>query len=337
MEPSSTPLRWGFIATGGIADQAARDLALVDGATLHAVSSRALARAEAFAGEHGADRAYGSHLELLADPDVDAVYVATPHAQHHMVVSDAIAAGKPVLVEKAFTCTFRAAEDLVRRARAAGVFMMEAMWVRFQPGIAAMRAMIAEGVIGEIRSVHADLGFVNDRDLPRLIDPAAGGGVVLDCGVYLVSFAQWLLGAPTTVHASGVLGPTGVDVEAGLLLGFPDGAHAVLSCSFTSDSPGRLTIVGTAGHIVVEPRFQHSPAIRIARRGEHVEIVHNPLTGTGLAHEFEHVAACVRDGLPESPVMPLDDTLQVMAVLDTACDQLGTPHVDQGFDPTGSA
>ncbi len=197
-----------------------------------------------------------------------------------------------------------------------------------------MRALIADGGIGEIRSVHADLGFVNDRDLPRLVEPSAGGGVLLDCGVYLVAFAQWLLGTPTSVAVHGLIGPTGVDIEAGMLLGFADGAHAILSCSFTSDSPGTVTIVGTAGHIVIEPRFHHTPGIRVSRRGAGTLRLDNQLIGSGLAHEFIHVAECLRASRSESPIMPLDDTLAVMAVLDDAVEQVGSPHRDEGFTPT---
>lgn len=325
-------VRWGFIATGWISGDAARDLGNAPGAVRHAVASRSLDRARAFAAEHGFARAYGAYGDLLADPDVDAVYVATPHAQHWAVAAQAIAAGKPVLVEKAFTCGHGAAMDLVGRARASGVFVMEAMWNRFQPGVAELHRSVSAGEIGEVRAVHADLGYVNERtDLPRLVDPANGGGAILDVGVYPVSLAQWFLGTPDRVAATGLIGPTGVDVEAGLVLGYPGGAHATASCSFTSDSPGQATIVGTDGHAVIEPRMHHPSRIRIHRRGAEPEVIENPLGGHGLWHEFAHVGWCLAEGLAESPVMPLDDTLGVMATLDAACDQVGTPHVDEGF------
>ena len=327
------PIRWGIVATGGIAAQAVADLALLRDAQTVAVASRTHARAAAFAAEHDIPRAYGSYEEIVHDPEVDAIYVATPHAQHYTISRQAIEAGKPLLIEKAFTCTHAAAADLVGRARKNNVFVMEAMWMRFQPGIHQMRTMIEQGVIGEVRWIQGDLGFVNDIDLPRLVDPAAGGGILLDCGVYLVQLSQWLLGRPSTVTATGRLGETGVDVEAGVLLGYAEGAHAALSCSFTSDCPGAVTIVGTEGHITIEPRFHHTSAIRIARRGTAVQVLANPLIGTGLAHEFDHVGQCLRAGLAESPIMPLDDTLDVMAILDVAVDMVGAPHVDEGFTP----
>lgn len=229
-------LRWGFLGTGAIAALVADDLVLVEGATWFAVASRTADRAATFAAAQGFERSYGSYAELLADPEVDVVYVATPHAQHHAVTSAVLAAGKPVLVEKAFTCTAAAARDLVEQATAAGVFMMEAMWTRFVPTIVQVRQWLADDAVGRVRQVQADLGFVAPYDpAHRLFDPAQGGGALLDLGVYPVSFAQLVLGAPSTVHALGVLAENGVDVEGGLLLGHADGAQAVLSVSLTSD------------------------------------------------------------------------------------------------------
>jgi predicted dehydrogenase len=324
--------RWGVLATGGIAATVSRDLALVEGAELTAVASRDLGRAQAFAAEHGFATAYGSYEELLADPDVDVVYVATPHAQHHAVTSAALAAGKPALVEKAFTCSLAAADDLVRQAREAGLFVMEAMWTRFQPGVVRLRELVADGVIGEIRSVTADLGFVQPFDPKhRLYDPAQGGGALLDLGVYPVSFAQMLLGTPTRLQATATINELGTDSEAAILLDHPSGAFAQLSCTLLGDSPGRATIVGTQGRITVEPRFHHPHRIVVERQGEEAQVLDNPITGRGYAHQMEHVAACLRDGLTESPVMPLDDTLTVMAVLDEALEAVGAPHVDEGF------
>lgn len=326
------PTRWGIVATGAIAAQIAADLDHVPGARKVAVASRDLARARVFATEHGIERAYGSHAELFADDEVDVVYVATPHAHHHAVASEAIAAGKPLLVEKAFTCSAAATNDLVAQARAAGVFVMEAMWLRFQPGLVRLKQLVDSGAIGEIRAVHADLGFPSQAPAThRLLDPRQGGGALLDCGVYVVSFAQWLLGAATSIAVTGRLGPTGVDVEAGLLLGYPGERHAVLSCSLASASPGQAAVVGTEGRIIVPPRFHHPATIRLERLGHAPEVIDNPLTGHGYAHELEHVARCLAAGDRESSVMPLGDTVEVMRVLDHALQALGAPHVDAGF------
>ncbi len=332
---SDHTLRWGILATGAIAALIAEDLDHVSGARKVAVASRDLERAKGFADRFGVERPYGSHQELLADPEVDAVYIATPHAHHHQVTSAAVAAGKHVLVEKAFTCSLAAAEDLVSRIRGAGVFGMEAMWTRFQPGLARAHELVADGAIGEVRAVQADLGFPTAAAAShRLLDPAQGGGALLDLGVYPVSFAQWFLGRAETVRAVGRFGPSGVDVEAGLLLSYPGDRHAVISCGLTSASPGQAAIVGTAGRIVVPPRFHHPSQVRLERVDHEPEIIENPLIGRGYSHELMHMAECVAHGRTESPVMPLNDTLAVMRVLDTALEQLGAPHVDQGF-PAG--
>ncbi len=330
---TDTALKWGFLATGAIAATVATDLAGTGAVHRFAVASRDVGRARAFADRHGFERSYGSYDELLADPDVDAVYVATPHGQHHAVTSRVLAAGKPVLVEKAFTCSLAAGQDLARQARAGGVFAMEGMWARFQPAMVALRQLVADGAIGDVRAVHADLGLVAPFDPShRLFDPALGGGALLDVGVYVVSFAQMLLGSPSSVAATGQVARTGVDLEAGLLLGYDSGAHAVLSCSLGAESPGRGAVIGTKGRILVEPRFHHTPRIRLERPGQEPVVIENALQGRGFGPQFEHVADCLAQGLTESPVMPLDDTLSVLTTLDAALEQLGVPHLDEGFE-----
>lgn len=325
-------LRWGFLGTGTIAAVVADDLALVEGSERFAVASRTADRASRFAAAHGFEGSYGSYSELLADREVDVVYVATPHAQHHAVTSAALAARKPVLVEKAFTCTAAAARDLVEQAGAAGLFMMEAMWTRFVPTTVQVQRWLDEGAVGDVRQVHADLGFAAPYDpAHRLFDPAQGGGALLDIGVYPVSFAQMVLGTPTTVQAVGVLAENGVDLEDALLLGHADGAQALLSASLTSDGPGRAVIVGTEGRITLEPRFHHASRVVLERRGHDPVVAEPPITGRGYAHQMAHVAQCLAEGLGESPLMPLADTLTVMDTLDRALDLVGSPHVDEGF------
>ncbi len=325
-------LRWGFLGTGTIAAIVADDLAPVDGASRFAVASRTSDRASNFAAAHGFERSYGSYAELLADPEVDVVYVATPHAQHHAVTSAVLAAGKPVLVEKAFTCTAAAARDLVEQAGDAGLFMMEAMWTRFIPTIVQVRQWLDDEAVGRVRQVQADLGFAAPYDpVHRLFDPAVGGGALLDIGVYPVSFAQMVLGAPTTVQAVGVLAENGVDVEDSLLLAHADGAQALLSATLTSDSPGGAVIIGTEGRITLEPRFHHPTRVVLERRGHDPVVAEPPTTGRGYAHQMAHVAQCLAEGRGESPVMPLADTLTVMDTLDRALDIVGSPHIDEGF------
>lgn len=324
------PVRWGVVGPGRIAANVMRDLAAMPDGQLHAVASRSPERAAAFAAEHGAAVSYGSYAELLADPDVDVVYVATPHRQHHGIALAAIEAGKHLLVEKAFTVTLAGACEVVDRARARGVFVMEAMWTRFQPAVVRLRELVAEGAIGEVRSVRADLGLRVPFDpADRLWDPAQGGGALLDLGVYPTSWLQMVLGGtPAALDVAGVTGPNGVDAESTLLWRTDDGRHGVGTCSLLSPLPGQAAVFGTEGWIEVPPRFHHPDRVVLHRTAggrsvESSEEVVRPATGTGYSHELDEVHRCLRGGLTESPTMPLDDTLAVMSVLEQSLHTLG--------------
>ena len=324
-----TEIRWGVVGPGRIAESVVGDLPLVDGARAVAVASRSAERAEAFAGRHGIERAYGSYAEILADPDVDVLYVATPHPQHHAIAMAALRAGKALLVEKAFTATTAGAAEVVDLARQTGVFAMEAMWTRFQPAVVAVRELVADGAIGEVRSVQADLGIARDYDpSDRLFDLALGGGALLDLGVYVVSFAQMLLGTPSRVVAAGSLFPSGADAEAALLLDHGDGRTATLTTSLRQALPGQARVFGTTGWIDVLPRFHHPTTIVLHRGGAEPETIARKPIGGGYAHELIEVTACLRAGRSESAVMPLADTLAVQTVLGEAAEQLGVRHAE---------
>ena len=324
---STGTVRWGVVGPGRIAQNVVRDFPQVPGAALVAVASRSAERAQTFADEHQVPAAYGSYGEVVAADDVDALYIATPHPQHHAVALAAIAAGKAVLVEKTFTATVAGAEEVVAAARQHRVFAMEAMWTRFQPAIVAARELIADGAIGEVRQVQADLGVDRPFDpSDRLYDPAQGGGAMLDLGVYVVSFAQHFLGTPDRVAVTGSLAPTGVDAEAGLLLGYDDGRAAALLVSIRHHTPGAARIQGTQGWIEVQPRFHHPRTIVLHRRGHDPETLTRTPTGGGYAHELAEVTEGVLAGRTESAVMPLEDTLAVQRVLNEACEQLGVVH-----------
>jgi predicted dehydrogenase len=318
------PTRWGIAGLGRIAALVARDFPHVPDAELVAVGSRSADRAEAFAREHGAARAHGSYRELIADPEVDVVYIATPHPQHHAIALAAIRAGKAVLVEKAFTATLAGAEEVVAEARARRVFAMEAMWTRFQPPVVRARELIAEGAIGSVLAVQAELGIKRDFDpADRLFARELGGGALLDLGVYVVSFAQMVLGTPRSVHTVGALERNGVEASATLLLGWDDGRSAALTTSLHSPMPGGARIFGSEGWIDVPPRFHHPKRVVLHRDGVDPEEFELPPLGAGYSHELIEVTECVRAGETESSVMPLDDTLAVMGVLDQAGTQLG--------------
>ena len=320
-------IRWGIVGPGRIAAGVVQDFPHTPGARAVAVASRSLDRAQAFADKYGLDRAYGSYAEIMGDSEIDALYIATPHPQHHAIAVAALNAGKAVLVEKTFTATVAGAIDIIETARRTQVFAMEAMWTRFQPAIVQARELIADGAIGEVRQVQADLGVDRPYDpTDRLFDPAQGGGAMLDLGVYLVSFAQHFLGVPDRVHVNGSLAPTGVDVEAGVLLGYDDGRAATVLMSLRGATPGAARIQGTDGWIEVPPRFHHPHRIVLHRRGREPETIVRPPNGTGYSHELVEVSECIRAGRTESAIMPLDDTLAVQRILNQACEALGVIH-----------
>ena len=312
MEEADMSVRWGIAGPGRIAAELAESFSQVDNGELVAVGSRSPQRAREFADRFGLPRVHGSYQALCEDPEVDAVYVATPHAQHAEIALAAIAAGKAGLVEKSFTCTVADTEQVIEAARAAGVFCMEAMWTRFTPGVVELRRLLADGAIGELHGVHGDLTAFRAFDpTDRLFDPALGGGAMLDLGVYVLSFAQHLLGTPDVVHATGTLLPNGVDGSFSVLLGYDDGRSATLSGGLTGYGPGRMMLTGSDGWVDVHPRFHRSASLTVWRGKEPQTLDFD----SGYHHEVIHVGQCLADGLTESPVMPLADTLAVQRLM----------------------
>lgn len=339
---SETPIRWGIVSAGGIANTVTSDLQAMPGGRAVAVASRDLGRAQAFAERHGIERAYGSYAELFADDEVDVVYVATPHRQHHAIARAALLAGKPALVEKAFTVTVAGAEDIIELARSQRLFVMEAMWTRFVPLVVHLCEIIADGAIGDVRSIRADLGSVNEPDpTHRFWDLAQGGGALLDMGVYPVAFAQMLLGEPTRVQVSGTVASTGVDAEIALLTEYAGGAHALLESAITSDLPGVASIIGTAGRIDVTARFHHTQRLILRRRGLDDLVIDaaGPLAtvGRGYTHELQEVHDCLRAGRLESARMPWADTLASMRTMEQALHALDIVHTEDPAAMTEAA
>ena len=313
----SAPLRWGIIGTGSIARTFASDIRLIDEGVVAAVGSRSQASADAFGDEFDVANRHGSYEALVADPEVDAVYVATPHPMHYDNASLALEHDKPVLVEKAFTMTGVQARGLVSVARSKGLFMMEAMWTRFLPHVVAVRELLAEGALGEIVSVSADHGqwFVKDPT-SRLFAPELGGGALLDLGVYPVSFASMVLGTPSRVTAMITPTFTGVDGQTSMLFGYESGAQAVLTCTLLARSPTRASIVGTEARIDVNGDFYAPSAFTLApRNGEvtHYEFAH---LGRGLHYQAAEGARCIADGQTESTIMPLDESVAIIETME---------------------
>ncbi|AZS87633.1 Gfo/Idh/MocA family oxidoreductase [Streptomyces griseoviridis] len=323
-------VRWGILATGGIA--AAFTGALVDlpDAEVVAVASRTEASAKGFAERFGIPRAYGDWASLAADDDVDVVYVATPHSAHRAAAGLCLEAGRNVLCEKAFTLNAREAEELVALARGRGSFLMEAMWMYCHPLVRRLKALVDDGAIGEVRTVQADFGLAGPfPPSHRLRDPAQGGGALLDLGVYPVSFAQLLLGEPSEVVARAVLSDEGVDLQTGTVLSFDSGALATLHCSLTGGTPVAASITGSAGRIDVPDGFFFPERFVVHRDGrDPEEFTADPADGPRdtLRHEASEVMRALRAGERESPLVPLDGTLAVMRTLDTIRERIGVRY-----------
>jgi predicted dehydrogenase len=324
----SEPIRWGILATGTIAHHFVRDLLDMPDAEVTAVGSRSQEAADRFAGEHGIPRAYGSWKALAEDPDVDVVYVATPHSAHHAATLACLAAGKAVLCEKPFTLDLAQAEELVETARGAGVFLMEAMWMRCFPAIHSVCGLIADGAIGNVTTVQADFGLAGlFEPTHRLRARELGGGALLDLGVYPVSFAQIILGAPVGIEARARLTPEGVDENTAMIFEYASGALATLNCSLVGDTPRTAVVTGTRGRIELPRNFYRPTGFTVVRGDAAAEYIPTPFEGLGYHFEAAEVHRCLREGLTESPVVPLNETLAVMATLDAVREKIDVTYV----------
>ncbi|GAA1523328.1 Gfo/Idh/MocA family oxidoreductase [Streptomyces albidochromogenes] len=312
------PVRWGILATGPMAAAFTEDLATVPEAEVLAVGSRSERSAAVFADRHAIPRAYGGWQDLAADPDIDVVYVATPHAHHAAATAACLSGGKAVLCEKPFALNRAQAAAMAELAERESLFLMEAMWTYLNPLIQQVCSLIDDGVIGEVRSVHADFG-VRAPHVPghRLRDPAAGGGALLDLGTYPVSFAHLLLGPARHVAAWSDLSGAGVDESTAMVLGHDNGAMAVLSCSLTADSARGAVVHGSEGRIEFPADFYNPRTAILRRDGQAARtLVADPQTGHGYDHQAREVMRCLREKRTESPLVPLRGTLDVMETLD---------------------
>ncbi|MEV5001399.1 Gfo/Idh/MocA family protein [Nocardioides sp. LML1-1-1.1] len=326
---------WGILATGKIARSFAADLALVPGARLAAVGSRSTAGAEAFVAEHGTPqtRAHGSYDDLLADPDVDVVYVATPHALHLDNVRAAFAAGKHVLCEKALTLRAADAEEMVRLAHEHDRFLMEAMWMACHPVVRELRAELASGRFGRPRHVAAELGFrVDAGPADRMFAPELGGGALLDMGIYPLTFAHLMLGEAEELAATASLAPSGIDLDIAIAGRYPGGALATLNASMTSWSSRGAAIATDQGRIELQGDFHHPTAAVFTPAGRPEDAITltgaEPVVGRGYGNEVLEVQGCLAAGLRESPLVPHEQTLTLLRQMDALRASTGIRYPD---------
>jgi predicted dehydrogenase len=315
-------LRWGILGAGGIARLQVADMQR-HGFTVAAVAARDLAKAQAFADEFGVVGAYGSYAQLAADPDIDAIYVTTVHPTHAAAARLALEGGKHVLVEKPFTMDAAEARSLVDLAAAKSLVILEAMWTRWLPHMVRIREILAEGLLGDVRAVLADHDQKNEH-VERMFNPELGGGALLDLGIYPVSFAWDVLGAPDTILAHGTLTPAGVDRETAIILGYPSGAHAVLQTQMSGAGPNRAAIVGTDGRIEIDSVWYNVVGFtRYDAAGTVVERFDEKVAGRGMHFQVAELERLVASGRLEGDILPPSETVGIMATLDEVRRQIG--------------
>ncbi|PPG68220.1 oxidoreductase [Rathayibacter rathayi] len=322
----SPVLRWGVIAPGSIAGSFVDALQKHTRQRVVSVGSRSLERAEQFASRFGIERASAGYEAVVEDPQVDVVYIASPHSEHARQALLAIAAGKHILVEKPFAPTPGEAEMIVHAARDAGVFAMEAMWMRYLPHMDVVRQLLADGAVGEPAVVSADFGAAFDFDpASRIFDPALAGGALLDVGVYASSFVSMVAGTPQSTVVSGSLTSTGVDATATIVGSHAHDVQSVATSTVLADTRHAASVAGRAGRIDVHPSFWTPGGVTLTRGSESGSWTDgSPLQGgEGLAWEALHVAQYVSEGRTESPLHPLDEVVAVVRTLDDARRRLG--------------
>ena len=317
---------WAILGPGGIARAFAKDLALLEGHSIGAVGSRSLSKAQNFAAEFGG-KAYGSYEELVSDPSVDGVYVATPHPAHHENVIMALNAGKPVLCEKPFAVNAQQAQEMVDAASLNKVALMEAMWARFLPHYAKVREIVASGVLGPIHSIHADHGQrLADQGIARLIDPHLAGGALLDLGVYPVSFAHMILGNPTSITSSAVMTDKGVDAQTSMIFSYNNGAQAVLTTTMVEQTPCRAVVAGLNGWLEIDRTFYNPASMRVVHNDGSVTEYPSSYKGHGLREQAQVFAQLVVSGALESEILSWKDTVDIMKSMDTVRAQIGLKY-----------
>lgn len=317
---------WGILGPGGIARAFAQDLNFISGHTIGAVGSRSLENAQKFSAKFGGT-AYGSYEELVTDPSVDAIYVATPHPAHHDNVILALNAGKPVLCEKPFSVNAHEAQSMIDAAARNGVALMEAMWARFLPHYAKVRAIVDSGVLGPILSIHADHGQrLADQGIARLIDPNLAGGALLDLGIYPVSFAHMILGNPSQITSTAVMTEKGVDAQTSMIFSYDSGAQAVLTTTMIEQTPCRAVVAGLNGWLEIDRTFYNPAAMRVVLNDGTVTEYPNTYNGHGLREQAETFKQLVRSGKLESDILTWADTVNIMKSLDTVREQIGLKY-----------
>ncbi|MBA2445058.1 MAG: Gfo/Idh/MocA family oxidoreductase [Nocardioidaceae bacterium] len=327
---SEGKLGWGVLATGGIARVFTQDL-LAHGHRVAAVGSRTLAAAESFARPFEIPRAYGSYEELVADPVVDVVYIATPHNFHAANAALALENGKHVLVEKAFTLNETQAREITGLGQRHQLLVMEAMWTRFLPHMEHVRSFIRDGRVGEVRSVHAD----HTQRLPsdakhRINNPHLAGGALLDLGIYPISFAFDMLGRPAQMQACATFKDSGVDASVATIFRHTNGGISTTYSSSETRGPNAATVLGTDGRIEIAATWYAPAKVTLYDPDNKlVEEFDQPVTGRGMQYQAAEVERLLRDGKTASTLMPPEESVAIMATMDDIRSTIGLRYPDE--------
>ena len=319
-------MRVGIISTGWIAEKAAITLRGLSECEAYAVGSRTLERAEAFAKEWGIAKACGSYAELINDPGVDLVYVGTPHSHHYDVTKEALLAGKPCLVEKAFMANYRQAKEIVDIAREKKVFLAEAIWTRYQPVVKMVRDLLDSGRIGTPRLVTATLGY-SMGEKPRIMRPDLCGGALLDLGVYALNFVRMFFPADiVSMESQCVKSKTGMDLTNAISIILADGVLCNLQSSAACVGDNIGVIAGTDGNLIIDNINNPQKITVNTHDREFVEDIHVPHQITGYEYQFLACRQALADGLLEPREMPLEETLYVMQLMDSLRQKWGVRY-----------
>ena len=317
---------WGILGPGGIARAFAKDLTLLEGHTIGAVGSRSIDNAHSFAKDFGGT-AYGSYEQLVKDPTIDAIYVATPHPAHHDNVILALNAGKPVLCEKPFAVNAGEAQAMVDAAAKNKVALMEAMWARFLPHYSKVREIVASGVLGPILSIHADHGQrLADQNIPRLVEPHLAGGALLDLGIYPISLAHMILGNPASITSSAIMTNKGVDAQTSMIFTYQSGAQSVLTTTMIEQTPCRAVVAGLHGWLEIDRTFYNPASMRVVLNDGTVTQYPNTYTGHGLREQAESFKQLVQSGKVQSEILSWQDTIDIMKTIDAVREQIGLKY-----------
>ena len=323
----SDRIKWGILGTGRIAGKFAVALNYLEDAELYGVASRSEEKARAFAIEHSASKQFHDYVSLAAEPDIDVVYIATPHSLHKENCLMCLQHGKAVLCEKPFTINAMEAAAVIDFARRRQLFLMEAMWTRFIPAAIKLKELIADNVIGDIQYLFAGGAILPDFDPDFYVfRKELGGGVLLDAGVYLVSLASWLLGLPDRIQSAAKLSGRGVDDHDAILLEYDSGAIACMYVSMRTKNRPDITVLGSKGKIYVHPPLFCPSRITLSLFDAEETEITLPIESNGYQFEIMEVNRCLREGKTESDVMPLDETLDIMRMMDQIRGQIGLKY-----------